>query len=32
MPQKYLPKREFLEWHRDCVFEKRQDKIKQVRI
>jgi putative restriction endonuclease len=22
MPQKYLPKREFLEWHRDCVFEK----------
>jgi len=22
MPQKYLPKREFLEWHWDCVFEK----------
>jgi putative restriction endonuclease len=22
MPQKYLPKREFLEWHRDMVFEK----------
>ena len=22
MPQKYLPKREFLEWHLDCVFEK----------
>jgi hypothetical protein len=23
MPQKYLPKREFLEWHLDCVFEKK---------
>ncbi|GHT68734.1 hypothetical protein AGMMS50239_34420 [Bacteroidia bacterium] len=22
MPQKYLPKAEFLEWHRDIVFEK----------
>ena len=22
MPQKYLPKAEFLEWHRDCVFGK----------
>jgi putative restriction endonuclease len=22
MPQKYLPKAEFLEWRRDCVFEK----------
>jgi putative restriction endonuclease len=22
MPQKYLPKREFLQWHWDCVFEK----------
>lgn len=22
MPQKYLPKAEFLEWHRDCIFEK----------
>jgi len=22
MPQKYLPKQEFLEWHLDCVFEK----------
>ena len=22
MPQKYLPKAEFLEWHRDCVFAK----------
>ena len=22
MPQKYLPKREFLQWHLDCVFEK----------
>jgi putative restriction endonuclease len=22
MPQKYLPKQKFLEWHRDCVFEK----------
>jgi putative restriction endonuclease len=27
MPQKYLPKREFLEWHRDCVFEKRRFSI-----
>jgi putative restriction endonuclease len=24
MPQKYLPKAEFLEWHRDMVFEKRE--------
>jgi hypothetical protein len=22
MPQKYLPKAEFLEWHRDVIFEK----------
>lgn len=22
MPQKYLPKQEFLQWHLDCVFEK----------
>lgn len=22
MPQKYLPKKEFLEWHLDCIFEK----------
>jgi putative restriction endonuclease len=25
MPQKYLPKREFLEWHLDTVFEKRKE-------
>jgi putative restriction endonuclease len=25
MPQKYLPKREFLKWHRDCVFEKEKN-------
>jgi putative restriction endonuclease len=24
MPQRYLPKAEFLEWHRDMVFEKQE--------
>jgi hypothetical protein len=27
MPQKYLQKREFLEWHLDCVFEKKKEVI-----
>jgi putative restriction endonuclease len=25
MPQKYLPKQEFLEWHLDTIFEKRKE-------
>ncbi|MDR3236566.1 MAG: HNH endonuclease [Prevotellaceae bacterium] len=27
MPQKYLPNKQFLEWHLDCVFEKKKEAI-----